>query len=69
MEKGLKLYEVLLGEGSEGLIPSQADIDEGWFTYSVLEHLTFSEVLEMLEFFRKQTYHPIITIREEKEDE
>lgn len=67
MEK-VKQYEVLIGEGSEGLLPTQSDFDDG-FSYTVLEHLTFSEVMTMLEFFRKQTYHPIITIREEKEDE
>lgn len=67
MEK-VRLYEVLIGEGAEGLLPTQADFDDG-FAYTVLEHLTFSEVMTMMEFFRKQTYHPIITVREEKEDE
>ncbi len=64
-----KRYEVLIGEGSEGLIPSSNEIEEGDFTYSCLEHLEFSEVMMVLELFRKQTYRPLIIIREENPEE
>lgn len=64
-----KKYEVLIGEGSEGLIPISEEIEEGYFTYSCLEHLEFSEVMVVLELFRKQTYRPLIIIREENPDE
>ena len=65
----IKRYEILIGEGSEGLIPMSDEIEEGSFTYSCLEHLEFSEVMMVLELFRKQTYRPLIIIREEKLDE
>ena len=64
-----KKYEVLIGEGSEGLIPMSDELEDGSFTYSCLEHLEFSEVMMVLEMFRKQTYRPLISIREENPEE
>ena len=64
-----KRYEVLIGEGSEGLIPMSNELEDGTFTYACLEHLTLSEVFMILEMVQKQTYRPLISIREENPDE
>lgn len=59
-------YEFLLGEGAECLLPGG---DADGFSYTVLENLEFSEVMYLLELAKKQTYRPLICIREMGEDE
>lgn len=61
-----KKYEFLIGEGASCLLPGA---DDEQFSYSVLENLEFSEVMYMMELCRKQTYRPLICIREMGEDE
>lgn len=55
-------YEVLIGEGGDGMLLPRADADD--FSYVCLEHLEFSEVMYLLELFKKQTYKPLFTVRE-----
>ena len=64
-----KRYEVLIGEGLEGLIPATYEMENGSFSYACLEHLTMSEVFMLLEMIQKQTYRPLISIREEDPNE
>ena len=57
-----KRYEVGIAESPDGrLFP---DGGEDNFHYCVLENLTMSEVMELLEMFSKQTYHPLMAMRE-----
>lgn len=55
-------YEVLIGEGGDGMLLPRADSDE--FSYVCLENLEFSEVMYLMELFRKQTYRPLFSVRE-----
>lgn len=61
-----KKYEFLIGEGASQLLP---DANDDSFSYTVLENLEFSEVLYLLELCKKQTYRPLISIREMGGDE
>ena len=57
-----KKYEVGIAESPDGLLFPDGSADD--FHYCVLENLTLSEVMELLEMFAKQTYHPLIAVRE-----
>lgn len=57
-----KKYEVGFAESPDGLLFPDGSQED--FHYCVLENLTMSDVMELLEMFAKQTYHPLIAVRE-----